>query len=71
MLIYAVRLRRDVETLVEIFGQVEWNVGELGRYSSLLEVFGHLNKYEDYDHFKQCGCLKGQCHEIFCFWFFS
>jgi hypothetical protein len=39
------RLRRDVETLVEIFGQVEWNVGELGRYSSLLEVFGHLNKY--------------------------
>jgi hypothetical protein len=44
-----IRLRRDVETLVEIFGQVERNVGELGRYSSLLEVFGHLNKYEDYD----------------------
>jgi hypothetical protein len=46
-------LRCDVETLVEIFGQVKWNVGELGRYSSLLEVFGHLNKYEDYDNFKQ------------------
>ncbi len=48
-----IRLRSDVETLVEIFGQVERNVGELGRYASLLEVFGYLNKNEDYDNFKQ------------------
>jgi hypothetical protein len=53
-----IRLRSDVETLVEIFGQVERNVGELGRYASLLEVFGHLNKYEDYDNLKQNDCVR-------------